>query len=157
VETRRRALAPRAEELLAGLTSFEETRFATYLHVQMMKWHTGRFLLLGDAAHAMSPHLGQGINLALLDGLTIAHVLATAPDPAAAFKLYAQARRMHTNFYALVTFALSPFFQSRGVIRGWGRDVVLPMLPHLPVVGGQMRLTMTGLKRSALGGGIRLP
>jgi 2-polyprenyl-6-methoxyphenol hydroxylase-like FAD-dependent oxidoreductase len=151
------ALIPQAEEIFAGLNSFDELRFTTYLHVHMPRWHTGRCLFLGDAAHSMSPHLGQGINLALLDGFTIADALAATPTPSAAFAHYARLRRSHTSFYATITFLMSPFFQSRGMIKGWARDLALPFLPRMPLVGRtQMLLTMTGLKRSYLAGRIEL-
>jgi hypothetical protein len=54
-----------------------------------------------------------------------------------------------------VTFLLAPFFQSSGVVKGWGRDVVLPLMPRLPWLRRQMLLTMAGVKRSFLSG--RLP
>lgn len=151
------SLAPEAEELLAGLRGFEQTRFTTYQHVRMLRWRRGRFLLLGDAAHSMSPHLGQGINLALLDGYVIAAALASTRTPQHAFARYEQLRRAHTSYYGAVTFMLSPFFQSRGVLKGWMRDLFLPLLPHLPIVRSQMLLTMTGLKQSYLKGRIELP
>jgi len=151
------ALIPEAAELLASLATFDDARFTTYLHVHMPRWHTRRMLLLGDAAHAMSPHLGQGINLALLDGLAIAGAIAATSTPRAAFLHYERLRRPHIRFYARVTRLLSPFFESRGVIKGWARDLALPILPHLPWIGPQMLLTMTGLKSSALGGRMTLP
>ncbi len=140
------ALVPQAQELLSTLHSFDDTRFTTYLHVRMPRWHTGRLLLLGDAAHAMSPHLGQGINLGLLDGLTLAHALEQSATPQAAFARYETLRRPHTNYYATITGLLTPFFQNRGVVKGFLRDLFLPLLPHTPWVAGQMLLTMTGLK-----------
>ena len=74
-----------------------------------------------------------------------------------AFTMYEKTRRAHTNYYAIITFLLSPFFQSRGLFKGLMRDAVLPLLPHLPVVRSQMLMTMAGMKRSTFGGAIKLP
>ena len=38
----------------------------------LAKWTNGRLLLLGDAAHAMLPHLGQGANQGIEDGVALA-------------------------------------------------------------------------------------
>ena len=47
---------------------------SVYLHDQ--PWHQGRVVLLGDAVHATTPHLGQGAALAMEDGLVLAEELA---------------------------------------------------------------------------------
>jgi 2-polyprenyl-6-methoxyphenol hydroxylase-like FAD-dependent oxidoreductase len=44
------------------------------------KWSRGRVLLLGDAAHAMPPHAGQGIGMAMEDAFLLARVLARRDD-----------------------------------------------------------------------------
>jgi salicylate hydroxylase len=41
-------------------------------------WSRGRLTLLGDAAHAMLPHLGQGANQSIEDGMALATILANA-------------------------------------------------------------------------------
>jgi salicylate hydroxylase len=45
-------------------------------------WTKGRLTLLGDAAHPMLPHLGQGANQSIEDGMALALLLAQA-DPRA--------------------------------------------------------------------------
>jgi len=46
----------------------------------LASWTSGRLVLLGDAAHAMLPHLGQGANQAIEDGVALA-VLLEGRDP----------------------------------------------------------------------------
>ena len=122
----------------------------------MKRWHTDRVLFLGDAAHAMSPHLGQGINLALLDACTFAACSNRRAISASRFRTIRRLRRAHVRFYGSLTLALTPFFQSNGMIKGIGRDVALPIMTHLPWVRGQMILSMSGLKGGLREGGITI-
>ena len=55
-------------------------------------WHKGRVVLLGDAVHATTPHLGQGAGLAIEDALVLAEELARADEPEAAFSAYHERR-----------------------------------------------------------------
>jgi 2-polyprenyl-6-methoxyphenol hydroxylase-like FAD-dependent oxidoreductase len=145
-------LAPHAEELFKSVTCFELTAFTTYQHVWMRSWHDNHVLYLGDAAHAMSPHLGQGINLALIDGWTFATILEQSADFREAFRRHTRARRRHNRLYSIVTFLLTPFFQSAGFIKGLGRDIALPLMTWIPPIRRQMVLTMAGLKSGFFGG-----
>ena len=146
------AFAPEAAEVLDFLHHFDQLLLTTYRHVWMPRWYDRHTLFLGDAAHAMSPHLGQGINLAMLDAVTFAACLRAAPDPPAAFRAFRRARRCHVRYYAVVTWLLSPFFQSDWPVLSWGRDRALPLLPKVPWVKRQMLLTVSGLKADFLGG-----
>jgi 2-polyprenyl-6-methoxyphenol hydroxylase-like FAD-dependent oxidoreductase len=55
-------------------------------------WYKGRVVLLGDAAHATTPHLGQGAGMAVEDSIVIAEELAAQESVAAAFQAYQQRR-----------------------------------------------------------------
>jgi len=56
-------------------------------------WHNGRVVLLGDAIHATTPHLGQGGGMAIEDAVVLAEELARHDDSEAAFTAY-RARRL---------------------------------------------------------------
>lgn len=139
------------ERLLAPINDWNELRFTTWKHVRLKQHYQGRVVLIGDAAHAMSPHLGQGVNLGLLDAWTLAHCLKHDSIDAS-MRQYQQQRRQHLQYYGAITYALTPFFQSDYPILGWLRNLGLPILSRLPFVRPQMALTMAGLKAGFLRG-----
>jgi salicylate hydroxylase len=69
---------PRIEKLLGQVQM--TFRWALYDRDPLPCWTKGRLTLLGDAAHAMLPHLGQGANQSIEDGITLATLLARADD-----------------------------------------------------------------------------
>ena len=150
------AFAPESAPVLNFIHDFEQFLFTNYRHVHVRPWHDDRVLLIGDAAHAMSPHLGQGINLALVDSWRLAESLRTSATPVAAFRRFRRQRRAHVRYYATITYLLSPFFQSDWGILGWGRDWTLPLLPYIPFVRRQMLMTVCGLKGGFFRGKIEL-
>ena len=146
------AFSPESAETLEFLHDFEQLLLTTYRHVWMPRWFDKHTLFMGDAAHAMSPHLGQGINLAMMDAVAFADCLKRASSPFAAFHAFRQQRWRHVRYYSMVTYFLSPFFQSDWSFLAWGRDMALPILPKIPLIYQQMLLTVTGLKDGFSGG-----
>ncbi|MFG2696509.1 FAD-dependent monooxygenase [Kitasatospora sp. NPDC048407] len=63
------------------------------LRTPLPTFTVGRVALLGDAAHAMTPHLGQGACQALEDAVTLAAAVAGAPDLPSALSRYDAVRR----------------------------------------------------------------
>jgi 2-polyprenyl-6-methoxyphenol hydroxylase-like FAD-dependent oxidoreductase len=83
-----------AGELLGSVTRFEQLLIHEVVRVDCDRWHDERIVLVGDAAHAMAPNLGQGANSALVDAAVLFDALREAPDLATGLADYA-ARRQH--------------------------------------------------------------
>jgi salicylate hydroxylase len=65
----------------------------------LAEWTRGRLALLGDAAHPMLPHLGQGANQSVEDAFALAAVLkdVSSAEVPAALRHYVQVRRRRTD------------------------------------------------------------
>ena len=75
------------------LSQVEATfRWALYDREPLPTWTRGRLTLLGDAAHPMLPHLGQGANQSIEDGMALATILAQANRATAPAALLAYER-----------------------------------------------------------------
>ncbi|AMO93412.1 FAD binding domain protein [Collimonas fungivorans] len=149
------ALAPPIAPVLEHIQRPEQLTFARYADVQMRHWHDGRIVCIGDCAHATSPQLGQGANLALVDAMTLAQCFAenSAVEPALA--LYSQRRRPHLRYYQGASKLLTPFFQSDSRIASTLRDIALGPICRLPVARQQMALTLSGSKTGWIYGRLR--
>jgi 2-polyprenyl-6-methoxyphenol hydroxylase-like FAD-dependent oxidoreductase len=55
-------------------------------------WYKGRIVLIGDAAHATTPHMASGAGLAAEDGLTLAEEIARHDDVSAALRAFMDRR-----------------------------------------------------------------
>jgi 2-polyprenyl-6-methoxyphenol hydroxylase-like FAD-dependent oxidoreductase len=88
-----RRVLPAAADLLDRVSSFDDLLVNTVRSVACRRWFSGRLVLLGDAAHAMPPNLGQGANSALVDGVVLAEELARGPSVMDALVGYDKRRR----------------------------------------------------------------
>lgn len=146
-----------AAPLLSQIDSFEQLPFASYYDVDTRPLAAGPIAILGDAAHAMSPQLGQGANLALLDALTLAECLHAFPDVTAATAAYETRRRSHVRTYQQATRWLTPFFQGEHDLLGGLRDIGMPLASKLPFARAMMIYSMCGVLADWMGRTRALP
>ncbi len=138
---------PRAEALLAQIEAPEQLLAATYFDVVMQRFHRGPVVYVGDAAHATSPQLGQGTNLALLDASALARAIDEEPELERALRRFSRERRAHVRFYGLASRWLTPFFQSGLRWLAPIRNALFPILSQNPFLEREMLATLAGIKR----------
>ncbi|HTE53515.1 MAG TPA: NAD(P)/FAD-dependent oxidoreductase [Kofleriaceae bacterium] len=144
------ALEPRAAPVLAQIGDLDQLLLARYSDVRLRRWHGDGIAALGDAAHATSPQLGQGANLALWDAMVLADSLAAAATLEAGLAAYSRSRRAHLRYYQLATRWLTPLFQSDSRAGGWLRDRLLPLACRFGPTRRLMLETMAGVRRGLL-------
>jgi 2-polyprenyl-6-methoxyphenol hydroxylase-like FAD-dependent oxidoreductase len=71
-------LAPFARDRAAELASWDDVKLLTVRVDRLRGWYRPGFLCIGDAAHAMSPIGGVGINLAIQDAVATANYISEA-------------------------------------------------------------------------------
>ncbi|WP_369040325.1 FAD-dependent oxidoreductase [Stenotrophomonas maltophilia] len=140
-------LWPQASARFAHLQEAEQLARAVYRDAVVTQWHQGRLVLAGDAAHAMSPQLGQGVNMALLDALALRDAVRCHGGSEAALRRYQAQRRAHVAVYQRWSRWLTPLFQSDR--DGWARarDVLLGPMGRLPGGRGHMLRVLSGTQQ----------
>lgn len=151
------ALCPRAAPALAQIDDVRSLLVASYRDVRLPRLDFGRVVYVGDAAHATSPQLGQGSNLALLDALALGDAIRAHETLERALPAYSATRRAQLGFYQWMTRLLTPFFQGDSAALGVLRDLFMPIAARLPFVRGQMVATMCGVKRGLVRRSLSIP
>lgn len=141
---------PELDYLLRSLPDASALTFASYGDVLMKKWHDGALLCIGDAGHGMSPQLGMGANLALIDSLVLTDCVAEASSLPEAFARYSRERRAHLRYNQFASRALTPFFQSDSRLACALRDASFPLLRRIPPLYKEALRTIAGVKTGLL-------
>ena len=140
--------------------------------IHLRRWHRGRVLLIGDAAHATGPVWAQGAAMALEDALVLADLLGRHRDWTGVGAAYEQGRRARVDHVRAATDSMSRLAR----LPSWLRDFTAPALgprayrkayqptarqSHVrsdhchPCAGGdsrRRRIAPTGLRRRAAAG-----
>jgi 2-polyprenyl-6-methoxyphenol hydroxylase-like FAD-dependent oxidoreductase len=141
-----RALWPEAASIVSAAVEANDFSRATYRNVALPRWNDGPILFIGDAAHGTSPQLGQGANLGLVDGWTLADVLGECADIPSAIARFAERRDATVRFYRQASHVLTPLFQSTVESFGWMRDAFMGIACRLPVSRTIAATTLAGVR-----------
>lgn len=126
-----RAYAP-AERILAGVARFEDLIVNRVLCIDCRRWADGKLVLLGDAAHAMAPNLGQGANSALVDAAVLLDELRRADGVSEALIAYQARRRPAVGKVASTAARLGALAEQTNPVVRWLRDrLLLPLANRL--------------------------
>lgn len=145
------ALWPALEAPLQQVQASTQLARAGYRDAVMRHWHRDRLVLLGDAAHAMSPQLGQGVNMALLDAMALRDALRAEREVPTALARYQRERSAHVAIYHFWSRWLTPLFQSERDTAARLRDVAFLPMGRLPGGRGHMLRVLSGTQRGYFG------
>ncbi|TYT25585.1 FAD-dependent monooxygenase [Luteimonas viscosa] len=142
---------PEIAPLVDAIATPAQLARASYRDAVLTQWHRGSAVLIGDAAHAMSPQLGQGVNMALLDAMALADALRSGdplPDMLAAFQ---RERVRHVAIYQRWSRWLTPMFQSGHDSVAKLRDLALLPAGRLPLGRTHMLRVLSGTQQGLFG------
>ncbi len=107
-------------------------KWALYDRDPIPGWTRNRVTLVGDAAHAMLPYLGQGACQSIEDGCVLAAALATeSDDPLAGLARYERARRPRASQVVLTSRARGTSNHLSSPLAAWRRDIAIAVRRRL--------------------------
>jgi salicylate hydroxylase len=126
---------PAVTEMLSAVP--QSPRWGLFARRPLARWNRGLAVLLGDAAHAMLPHHGQGANQTIEDAAVLAAELDGADDIPAALCRYAGRRQARTRKIQLMSWAASSALHLPDGLAAQRRDAYLARAPqHLAWIHG---------------------
>jgi 2-polyprenyl-6-methoxyphenol hydroxylase-like FAD-dependent oxidoreductase len=111
------AIAPFLQDRVSALNDWQDIKLLTVLVDRLRQWFRPGLLCIGDAAHAMSPIGGVGINLAIQDAVAAANILAPCFAAGAPTPHDLQRVQRRREFPTRVTQRVQLFIQDRVITR----------------------------------------
>jgi 2-polyprenyl-6-methoxyphenol hydroxylase-like FAD-dependent oxidoreductase len=123
---------PQPPAILAAVPDWSRVNYDEPLEVQARRWSRPPVFLVGDAAHAMTPYLGQGANSALVDALVLSRLLAQElhgrGDLETVGRRYGAVRSRFTRLVQVSSRRQGDLATLGWAPARWLRDRLLPML-----------------------------
>lgn len=116
------AVAPFLGDRIGELDDWKEIKLLTVLVDRLHKWYRPGLLCIGDAAHAMSPIGGVGINLAIQDAVAAANILAARLARGTASLADLQRVQLRRELPTRIIQGVQVFIQNRLIRRILGSD-----------------------------------
>src|SRR5207244_7249511 len=110
-------LVPMFADRVDELADWEQIKLLTVAVNRLDQWHRPGLLCIGDAAHAMSPIGGVGINLAVQDAVAAANILWQPLQRGTPSAAHLQAVQRRRELPARVTQRVQVFIQERVLFR----------------------------------------
>lgn len=111
------AIAPYTRDRLSELKSWDDVKLLSVAVDRLRRWYRPGLLCIGDAAHAMSPVGGVGINLAIQDAVATANILSAPLSNGAVSVRDLQKLQNRRMFPTRATQRLQVFIQNRVIRR----------------------------------------
>ena len=118
-------------DLIEATDDNEIRKNGAYDVVPLRRWGEGRVSLLGDAAHACTPNLGQGGGMALEDAAVLAKCFSQESSVEAALRRYENLRRQRTRHIQRRSRLMGKIGQWESRLFVTGRRVVTGLLPAM--------------------------
>ncbi|MFK0164338.1 FAD-dependent monooxygenase [Rhizobium sp. NPDC090279] len=122
--------------ILRAIDSIERS-YPIFDMPQLPIWSKGRVALLGDAAHAIGPHSGQGASMAIEDAVVLSACLADTLDYGHAFARYEALRRPRIARVVKLTRQNASRKRKNSRLSLFLRDLLLPLLIPMSVRAGR--------------------
>lgn len=121
-------------KILAGVTEIDRN-YPIHDMPELPHWSKGRVLLMGDAAHAVAPHSGQGASMAIEDALVLAAALDTEAGIEAAFARFFRLRQDRTQTAIRIGRMAGSQKHAQSWLQLRIRDLLLPLFIPMGVKG----------------------
>lgn len=143
-------IAPNYAQFIDQITDYKQLTATPYFDARLKTTYSDKVVFVGDACHALSPHLSAGTNLALMDVYELYLAIEEESSYQSAFKRYGKVRKQQIGYYYMISKIITPMFQS-SINLSAIRDYVIPIFYKIPWTKRVMVETISGIRKNLFG------